>query len=121
MPNELSLNEYRIFTDNPVKIENKVIMVNSVKKSEETPHTCKLIIHKMTSSRDDKIKVEFDIQMVFDPDGSRLEILLDANPWKSYEFVITMVQSSIKVIVNIQSRNAAIPVNINTAILFCTF
>ena len=87
MSKELTLNEYRIFTNNPARIDNEVIIVDSVRENDESPHTCKLIIHKMTSSRDDKIKVEFDVQMVFDPDGSRLEILLDANPWKGYEFV----------------------------------
>ncbi|NHI93950.1 MAG: hypothetical protein EAX96_15785 [Candidatus Lokiarchaeota archaeon] len=87
MSNEVKLDEFRIFTNNPVKIEDKVIKIDSAREGKEFPHACNFTIHKITSSRDDKIKVEFDIQMTFDPDGSRLKIFLDANEWKNYEFV----------------------------------
>ncbi|MHA1785398.1 MAG: hypothetical protein ACTSVY_14160 [Candidatus Helarchaeota archaeon] len=80
-------NDFKIETECPISIDNDIVTMESTRSDENSPHKCVFVLQKEIKSRDDKVKIKFKIQMNFDPDGSRLEILIDSNKLKNFEFV----------------------------------
>ena len=79
-------NGFDIITENPYTIESETLSIESTRKEKGFPHKWIFKLRKEDKSWDDKFKVKFRIQMTFDPDGSRLKILVDDEIIQDLEF-----------------------------------